>query len=635
MRALLALILFALYGYQVAICLNFPFEAEQLTKDDIGDFRDIDFANETRAGSVQDGPDCREYPGTPNWPLEEEWLKLNRSLGGALIKGIPPAAVCYDGPYKDEDACSWLVRNASSTRFYINDPVTVLTEWPVGDPCHATLTPQGATCTQGAFPEYVVNVSTVRQIQVAVNFARNRNLRLVIKNTGHEFVGRSSGFGSLSIWTHWLKDFEFLPQYQIGPYQDSAARVASGIESWEMFAHMQRHNMTTVVAGGYTVGAYGGWIAGGGHSALASKYGLGADQPLSIQVVTADGRFVTADPFQNQDLFFALRGGGGSTFGVVTSAIVKVHPPTTVLSSSVAFSVSQSEDVEKFWTGFDIYHEFGKNIVDNNGTACYVSRRPGNDSFGFTTDIELPDVSDATLAEFVRPLLEDLRAAGLDVTSRAPTPAANWMAPATEGRGDVPSSGRFGSRLLPRASFEGGAAFARTQAALRRSIEAGYTFHGIHLAPTEAAAGAWPGDSAANPAFRRAVIHADLFDPTALRGLGPAAFQAAHARLAAALDEWRAASPGAGAYINESDVEEPDWQQAFFGGGDRYARLLAVKHRRDPWGVFYAPTTVGSEAWVVSTPDGMPTQNGPLCRASAVQRRRRGETRAGRAREAR
>lgn len=91
-----------------------------------------------------------------------------------------------------------------------------------------------------------------------------------------------------------------------------AARVGSGIESWEMFARMNTHNMTTLVAGGYTVGAYGGWTAGGGHSAMASLYGMGADQPLSLQVVTADGRFVTADMNQNTDLFYALRGGGGS-----------------------------------------------------------------------------------------------------------------------------------------------------------------------------------------------------------------------------------------------------------------------------------------------------------------------------------
>jgi FAD/FMN-containing dehydrogenase len=73
---------------------------------------------------------------------------------------------------------------------------------------------------------------------------------------------------------------------------------------------MDEYNMTIVVPGGSTVGAYGGWFLGGGHSVLASTYGLGSDQALSLQVVTADGRFVTADPSTNQDLFYALLGGG-------------------------------------------------------------------------------------------------------------------------------------------------------------------------------------------------------------------------------------------------------------------------------------------------------------------------------------
>lgn len=64
-------------------------------------------------------------------------------------------------------------------------------------------------------------------------------------------------------------------------------------------------------AGTTTIGPYGGWMAGGGHSILTSSYGMGSDQPLSLQVVTADGRFVTADPSTNEDLFFAMRGGGG------------------------------------------------------------------------------------------------------------------------------------------------------------------------------------------------------------------------------------------------------------------------------------------------------------------------------------
>ncbi len=101
-----------------------------------------------------------------------------------------------------------------------------------------------------------------------------------------------------------------MPEYNEGPYDDAAARVGAGLEAWELYSYMDKYNMTIVVPGGSTVGAYGGWFLGGGHSVLTSTYGLGSDQALSLQVVTADGRFVTADLNTNSDLFYALRGGG-------------------------------------------------------------------------------------------------------------------------------------------------------------------------------------------------------------------------------------------------------------------------------------------------------------------------------------
>lgn len=86
-----------------------------------------------------------------------------------------------------------------------------------------------------------------------------------------------------------------------------------------------------------TVGAAGGYLAGGGYSALTPKYGLGVDNAMQIKAVLPDGRFVTANRCQNSDIFFALRGGGGGTFGVVTettSRIIKDDKPLTVSKPS-------------------------------------------------------------------------------------------------------------------------------------------------------------------------------------------------------------------------------------------------------------------------------------------------------------
>jgi hypothetical protein len=148
------------------------------------------------------------------------------------------------------------------------------------------------------------------------------------RNTGHDWVGRSVGAGSLSIWTHYFKDFEYLPQYTQGEYSGRAARVGAGLESWKLYPLMDTNNMALVApAGDSTIGVYGGFMQGGGHSVMASYYGLGADQVLSLQVVTADGRFVTADPEINQDLFYALRGGGPgkSHLGEASLLLVKSH----------------------------------------------------------------------------------------------------------------------------------------------------------------------------------------------------------------------------------------------------------------------------------------------------------------------
>jgi hypothetical protein len=164
-----------------AKCINFPYERVQLTDKDIANFSAIAFGDKSLS-SVQDEASCKATPGSSEWPAEDEWNQLNSSLGGALLKPVPAASVCYSGSSLAQDAaaCNFLLRNVSTTRFYINDPLNVLTAWPEGDTCFATANPQG-NCTQGGFPTFVVNASTVQQIQMGVNFARNKNIRLIIK----------------------------------------------------------------------------------------------------------------------------------------------------------------------------------------------------------------------------------------------------------------------------------------------------------------------------------------------------------------------------------------------------------------------------------------------------------------------
>lgn len=168
--------------------INFPYEAIQLTDADIGNFLAVAFGNATGVTAANAGaaaPPCRAFPGSKDWPSAATWARLNATMDGGLLHPSPLGSVCYPNANGTLGAfnltqCLELVFGSFDSRVYIDDPLTVLTSWPQGETCAATLQPQGS-CTRGGFPEYVVNVTTVKQVQAAVNFARNENVRLVVK----------------------------------------------------------------------------------------------------------------------------------------------------------------------------------------------------------------------------------------------------------------------------------------------------------------------------------------------------------------------------------------------------------------------------------------------------------------------
>jgi hypothetical protein len=163
----------------VARGINFDFEADQLTDDDVVDFSAVAFGTSSQQSS-RAALECLTFPGNADWPTDEEWNQLNTTLGGALLKPTPPGAVCYKGAQYDAAKCRSLVLTGGFSRVYLDDPVSVLTRWTEGDTCPAMLYPTG-NCTQGGFPVYVVKATTVRHIQAGINFARNKNIRLVVK----------------------------------------------------------------------------------------------------------------------------------------------------------------------------------------------------------------------------------------------------------------------------------------------------------------------------------------------------------------------------------------------------------------------------------------------------------------------
>src|SRR5690349_19375691 len=143
-------------------------------------------------------------------------------------------------------------------------------------------------CQLGNAPIYAVNVSNFRDVQAGFEFAQEKNVRLVVKNTGHDYLGRSNGQGALSLWTHNLKEITFL-NYTSSRYTGPAVRIGAGVQAYEIYDAAAARGLRFV--GGFcpTVGVAGGFVGGGGHGLLMGAYGLAADNTLEYEVVTPRG----------------------------------------------------------------------------------------------------------------------------------------------------------------------------------------------------------------------------------------------------------------------------------------------------------------------------------------------------------
>lgn len=119
----------------------------------------------------------------------------------------------------------------------------------------------------------------------------------------YSYLGRSTGHGALGLWTHNLKDITF-SDYNSSTYTGKAIKMGAGVEAFDAYAAAHANGLRVVGGECPTVGLVGGYTQGGGHSALSSTYGLGADQTLEWEVVTADGELVVASPEQNADLYW-------------------------------------------------------------------------------------------------------------------------------------------------------------------------------------------------------------------------------------------------------------------------------------------------------------------------------------------
>ena len=210
---------------------------------------------------------CKVYPGDSAWPSEEAWSQLNELTGNRLLsRPTPLAAVCYPAhPAYDAEQCATYSATWTQSYTHMNDPIEIMSPVAQGMTCTPPVIFDSHNCTRGGFPAYVVNATEPKHVQLAVNFARNTGVRLVVKNTGHDFLGKSGGKDALSIWTHHMKSIEYLEEYvdeKLG-YSGPAFKTGTGVQAFEIYKAADEKGRVVVGGEGETVGVMGGYIQGG------------------------------------------------------------------------------------------------------------------------------------------------------------------------------------------------------------------------------------------------------------------------------------------------------------------------------------------------------------------------------------
>lgn len=354
-------------------------------------------------------------------------------------------------------------------------------------------------------------------------------------------------------------------------------------------------------------------------------YGLGADQVLSIQAVLPDGSFITIDQDSNPDLYWAFRGGGGSTFGVVTSAVIAAYPRMPVVTLTYSLANRDPNTTETFWAGI---REFYQTFVSNADAGQYVVFRLAcnlpSEPWNCTLSL-IPhwanNVTVVQFQEYVRPYFTKLEALGVPVIGPVWTQYPSlWTAWNTtfanlQSSGSASGTSHVATRIFPRRNFADPALFNTTFAAFRYTIEV--TNGRMQAFQLKAAANPRLNqDNAAHPAWRDTVLFAMMTNPWNTETATAATIAERCKQLVERLQPWRDVTPDGGSYLNEGDINEPDFQEAFYGAN--YQRLYALKQKYDPTGTLYAPTAVGSEDWYVTGQvPYYPTSDGRLCRVAA------------------
>ena len=547
----------------------------------------------------------RARPGTPDWPSDAQWTSLGRAVGGRLQPVVMPR---LDGP----DAEKLL-----SDPFYISDQaaLTQSSGWLDG--------------WRSAPSAYVVRAEQTSDVAEAVRFAAAHRLRLVVRGGGHSYLGGSNAPDSLLVWTQGLRDIAlhdgFTPQGS-NAAPAPAVSVGTGCLWVDVYDAVTTKGGRYVQGGGCTTVGVAGLVQGGGFGSFSKGFGLAAASLLEAEIVTADGAVHVVNAHQEPDLFWALKGGGGGTFGVVTRLTLRTHDlPETF--GAVRWTIQAKSD--------SAFRDLIARFVQHYATTLLnphwgeqVRARPDNklvvEMVFQGLDAEAARAAWKDLIDWVKARPEAYQAPDLVVLA---LPARHFWNPAFFKKyapdaiklsdrpgarpgdyswaGDGDQVGAFWhaytSAWLPASLLKPDAQGKLVDAWFAASRHWPVAFHfNKGLAGAAPSAIAASRDTAMNPqvldAFALAII-ADCSGP-AFAGMPEPDLAEARdsaARVQAATAALKAAAPDAGGYLSECDFFTPDWQASSWGR--HWTRLRQVKQRHDPDGLFVVHHGVGSEAW--------------------------------------
>jgi hypothetical protein len=241
----------------------FAYERVQLTREHVASLPPEDaelfaFDGQFEEQSTEAAPNttatrCRYSPEDDKWPSAKAWTKLAKSLSSvdALIKTVPQASVCYPGNTTNDAKCQQLSNDYGNSYLHMDDPTEILSPVFQGLTCTPPKIYSSGGCSLGGYPAYVISVKTAADIQYGINFARNDGVRLIVKNTGHDFAGKSAGAGALSIWTHNLKDIQFIDNYvDESGYKGPAIKAGAGVQAFELYKFASEKGVVAVAGEG-------------------------------------------------------------------------------------------------------------------------------------------------------------------------------------------------------------------------------------------------------------------------------------------------------------------------------------------------------------------------------------------------